>query len=316
MFAYSPHIRETVDRASLAPAAELLRRAVATEHPYPAERFDGQGIVICAGGARMLTCAWVAINVLRRVVDCGLPIQLWHIGPRELGSVEAAMFRHLDVEVVDALELTAKWPARTLGGWELKAYALVHSRFREALLLDADNVAVVNPAFLFDLPQFAETGAIVWPDLVRFTRDSSVWELCGVPFRDEPAWESGQLLVDKSGCWHALQIALHMNMHSDSFYPYTNGDKDTFHLAWILAGSRWSMPDYPARWTPTGICQRDFEGRLVFQHRSAAKWRLTDGNLLAPEFRHQSECLRFIQELRDRWSGRIDALPPPIPRGR
>lgn len=261
----------------------------------------------------MVTCAWVAINVLRRVVDCELPIQLWHIGPRELGRIEAAMFEALDVEVVDALQLTPTWPARTLGGWELKAYALVHSRFREALLLDADNVPVVDPAFLFGTSQFADASALAWPDAVRFTRESPIWELCGVPFRDEPAWESGQLLVDKSRCWHALQIALHMNMHSDSFYPYTNGDKDTFYLAWLLAGASWAMPSHPARRTATGIYQRDFDGRLIFQHRSTAKWRFTGSNSRAAEFRHQAECLQFIEELRDRWSGRIDPLPPRSP---
>ena len=284
---------------------------VATEHPYPAGRFTGRGIVICAGGARLLTCAWVAINVLRRVVGCALPIQLWHLGPRELGAVEAELFRTLDVEVVDALRVAGSWPARKLGGWELKAYALVHSRFEEVLMLDADNVAVIDPSFLFGLPQLAAAGAIVWPDIVRLTPDSPIWELCGVAFRSEPAWESGQLLVDKSRCWDALQIALHMNMHSEVFYDYTHGDKDTFHLAWILAGAGWAMPDHPARSTVTGIYQRDFDGRLIFQHRSQAKWRLHGDNPPAENFRHERECLRFIGELRERWTGRIDALPAP-----
>jgi hypothetical protein len=292
-----------------ATTATALRDVVAAEHRYPPERFTDRGIVMCAGGARLITCAWVAINVLRRVVDCALPIELWHIGPSELGEVEASLFRPLGVEVVDALEMARSWPARKLGGWELKAYALVHSRFQEVLLLDADNVAVSDPAFLFELPQYAATGAVVWPDLVRLARDSPIWELCGVPFRSEPAWESGQLLIDKSRCWHAVQIALHMNMHSESFYEYTHGDKETFHLAWILAGTDWAMPDHPARRTPTGIYQRDFDGRLIFQHRSQAKWRLSGVNPLAENFRHQEQCLRFIDELRDRWTGRVDAVP-------
>jgi len=266
---------------------------------------------MCAGGARIFTCAWVAINVLRRVLGCSLPVQVWHIGPAELGSVEVALLRPLGVEVVDALACTKRWPARKLGGWELKAYALVHSRFEQALLLDADNVAVIDPGFLFDLPQFADTGAIAWPDVERLTPASRLWELCGIPYRSEPAWESGQLVVDKRRCWHALQIALHMNMHSEVFYPHTMGDKETFHLAWILAARKWAMPGHPARWTPTGIYQRDFEGRLVFQHRSQAKWRLTGPNQLAANFHHQDECLRFLEELRDRWRGRINVLPPP-----
>jgi hypothetical protein len=186
----------------------------------------------------------------------------------------------------------------------------VHSRFEQVLLLDADNVAVVDPASLFEAPQLAEIGAIAWPDRERLSEDNPIWELCRVPYRSEPAWETGQLLVEKSRCWPALQIAVHMNMHSETFYPHTHGDKDTFHLAWILAGTRWAMPDYPARSTITGLYQRDFAGRLIFQHRSQAKWRLSGENQLAPDFRHEAECLRFLSELRDRWSGRIDAVPP------
>jgi hypothetical protein len=124
------------------------------------------------------------------------------------------------------------------------------------------------------------------------------------------------MLIDKSRSWHALEIALHMNMHSESFYPYTHGDKDTFHMAWILAGAGWEMPDYPARWCETGIYQRDFLGRLIFQHRTDAKWRLTGDNRRFPNFHHQEQCLRFISELRDRWSGRIEALPPGSPSDR
>jgi Mannosyltransferase putative len=310
MFAYAAPIRAHVDPVQNASAAEQLRQVVAAEHPYPAGRFAGRGIVVCAGGARMLTCAWVAISVLRRVLDCGLPIQLWHIGPRELGELEAGLFGELDVEIVDALEVRRTWPARKFGGWELKPYALVHSRFEQAMLLDADNVAVTDPEVLFELPQFEQTGALFWPDVERLTAENPIWELCGVPFRSEPAWETGQLLVDKPRCWHALQIALHMNMHSEWFYPHTGGDKDTFHLAWILAGADWAMPDHPARLTASGIYQRGFDGRLLFQHRNGAKWRLRGKNRTADEFRHHSECLGFIAELRQRWSGAIGSLPP------
>jgi hypothetical protein len=310
MFAYAAPIRAHVDPVQNANAAEQLRQVVAEEHPYPAGRFAGRGIVVCAGGARMLTCAWVAISVLRRVLDCGLPIQLWHIGSLELGELEAGLFGELDVEIVDALEVRRTWPARKFGGWELKPYALVHSRFEQAMLLDADNVAVTDPELLFELPEFERTGALFWPDVERLTAENPIWALCGVPFRSEPAWETGQLLVDKPRCWHALQIALHMNMHSEWFYPHTGGDKDTFHLAWILAGADWAMPDYPARLTASGIYQRGFDGRLLFQHRNGAKWRLRGKNQTADEFRHHSECLGFIAELRQRWSGTIGSLPP------
>jgi hypothetical protein len=301
-------IEQPLDAPQTAAIARL-RTLVASPADYPAGRFGGRGIVICAGGARMLTCAWVAISVLRRVLGCALPIELWHLGPRELGPTEAALFATLDVEIVDALERASARPARTLGGWELKPFALAETRFEEVLMLDADNVAVTDPSALFDTDQFAATGMLVWPDLVALSRENPIWELCGVPYRSEPAWESGQIVIDKSRCWPALQVALCMNESSDLFYPLTHGDKDTFHLAWILAGAAWSMPSHPARATTTGIFQRGFDGALLFQHRSTEKWRLTGGNVRADEFRHEDACLSFLRELRDRWSGSIDSLP-------
>ena len=304
-----PPIEPPPDATQTASVSRRLADLAASPPSYPAGRFDGRGIVMCAGGARMLTCAWVAISVLRRVLNCSLPIELWHLGPRELGPTEAALLRTLDVDVVDALERAAAKPARTLGGWELKAFALAETRFEQVLMLDADNVAVSDPATLFDSEEFAATGMLVWPDLLALSPDNPIWALCGVPYRSEPSWESGQMVVDKSRCWPALQLVLGMNERSDLFYPHTHGDKDTFHLAWIVAGAAWSIPAHPARATTTGIFQRGFDGALLFQHRTHAKWRLTGRNVLADEFRHQDACLGFLAELRERWSGSIHAPP-------
>ncbi len=98
----------------------LLQAALDAPDPYPAERFSGRGIVICAGGARLLTGAWVTINVLRRTLGCTLPIQVWHLGTAELGPFERTLFDDLGVEVVDAEEVRRVHPVRMLGGWELK----------------------------------------------------------------------------------------------------------------------------------------------------------------------------------------------------
>jgi len=51
---------------------------------YPFDRFEGRGIVTCAGGLRYFTCAFVLISVLRKHFRCSLPIQVWHLGGREI----------------------------------------------------------------------------------------------------------------------------------------------------------------------------------------------------------------------------------------
>lgn len=289
--------------------AERLRAVAASPPELPDGSFQGRGVVICAGGPRMLACAWVCVCMLRRKLGCDLPIQLWHLGSEELPPEPASAFAELGVEAVDALEVRREHPARMLGGWELKPYALVHSPFREVLVLDADNVAVLDPAFLFETEQFAATGALFWPDTVQLTRDNGLWELCGVAYRSEPAWETGQAVVDKTRCWNALALTLEMNMNSDVVFRHSQGDKDTFHLAWLMLDQPYAMTPHPAKPIPAGLCQRDFAGRLVFQHRNAAKWTLGGSNPGTPGFRHEEECLAYLQELQARWT------PRPSPAG-
>src|SRR5438132_10385041 len=112
-----------------------LRAAVETLEPYPDGRFAGRGIVICAGGARMFTCAWITIGVLRRTLGCTLPIEVWYIGPDEMGAPMRSLLEEFGVQPVDAMAVARRRGAVVLGGWELKPFALLHSRFREILLL-------------------------------------------------------------------------------------------------------------------------------------------------------------------------------------
>ena len=65
-----------------------------------------------------------------------------------------------------------------------------------ALWLDADQVPVQNPEFLFDTPEFVATGAVFWPDYGRFPAEHPMWRLTGVPYRDEPEVQAGEILVD------------------------------------------------------------------------------------------------------------------------
>jgi hypothetical protein len=279
--------------------------AVAQSPPYPADRFDGRGIVIPAGGARLFTCAWVAIGVLRRVLGCSLPIQVWHLGPAEMGPPMRALLEEQGVEVIDAHEVARRHPVRTLGGWELKPYAIIHSRFREVLLLDADNVPAVDPAWLFDSTEFAETGAIFWPDIVRLKADNPIWEISAVPYSNAPTVESGQLVVDKQRCWRALQLTMHMNEHSDFYYQHLYGDKDTFFIAWHRLRQPYAMTSHPPHRPQLALYQRDFEGRTIFQHRTGAKWVYDGQNPGIPGFRHEEDCLRLLAELQTVWNGRV-----------
>lgn len=286
-------------------ACSESERFIAGIPSYPAGRYDGRGIVICGGGVRYFTNAWVCIHMLRRH-GCKLPIQIWYLTAKEMDERMKELVRPLGVECVDGREVRKMAPARILNGWELKAYAILHCPFKEVLLLDADNVPVVSPEFLFETPQYQETGAIFWPDYGRLGRDRPIWKICGIEYRDEPEFESGQIVVDKEKCWQAMALSMWYNEHSDFFYNHVHGDKETFHLAFRKVQKAYSMPSKPIHPLDDTMCQHDFEGRRIFQHRNLDKWNFQGGNKRIGGFLFEAECLAYLEELRKQWGGQIE----------
>lgn len=271
------------------------------EDAYPEHRFSGRGIVICAGGLRFFTNAYVCASMLRWH-GCTLPIQFWHLGPAEMTDEMRELVAHLGVTTVDAHVVRQAHPARTLNGWELKPFAIIHCPFEDVLSLDADNVAVRDPEFLFSADPYLRTGAVFWPDYGRLSADREIWDVVGVEYRDEPEVESGQLLINKRRCWHALRVAMFMNEWSDIYYQHVHGDKETFHLAWRKVGHDYAMPDRGIESLAGTMCQHDFDGARLFQHRNMRKWQLYEANESTPGFLMEDVCLQFLDELRGRWS--------------
>ena len=281
--------------------------------PYPERRFEGQGIVICGGGERYFPGAWVCIKMLRHW-GCELPIELWYLGAEEMDAQMIELVTSLNVECVNAYEVAQQYPARTVQGWPLKPYAIMHSRFEEVLLLDADNVPVKDPAFLFSTAPYQEHGSIFWPDIYsspgcgqhRWLKREA-WDVCQVPYRDEAEFETGQLVINKKRCWLPLQLTMHLNEHHDFYYEFFLGDKDTFHLSWRRVGQSYALAPAPVIEGPYLCCfHHDFEGNLLFQHRPETKWTLLiDKNLAVPGFQYRDECLGYLKELNAQWSGKV-----------
>ena len=268
-------------------------------------RFAGRGIVICGGGERYLPSAYVLVRVLRHL-GCALPVEIWHLGEGEMPGVMRGLFAELGAVCVDGAVVRRTHPVRRLAGWELKCFAMLHSAFEEVLLLDADNCPVRDPAFLFDEPPYNQTGAVFWPDYTRLAESRAVWAASGIPYRDEPEFESGQIVVDKRRCWKALNVAMHLNEYSDWWYRLVHGDKETFHLAWRKIGQDYAMPERGVEPLDATMLQFDFRGERLFQHRNFAKWKL-DSNKHIVGFRLEKECMQFVAELREKW---VPGLPP------
>jgi FkbM family methyltransferase len=240
-----------------------------------------------------------------RHLGCDLPIQLWYQGLNELDDTMKSLVRKLDVQCIDAEECRQTSPCNRLTGWVLKPYAIINCPFKEVLLLDADNVPISNPIALFEDTHFKDLGAIFWPDYGRFAPSRAVWEIFGVPFHNEQEFETGQIVVDKQKCWNALLLTMWYNANSHFYYSYVYGDKDTFHLAFRKLGQPYAMVRHRIRSLSGTMCQHDFDGKRIFQHRNRAKWTLNEENRRIPGFLKENECLHFLDVLRKEWSGTI-----------
>jgi hypothetical protein len=276
---------------------------------------SGRGIVTCAGGTRYFTSAYVLVRLLRETLGCTLPMQLWHLGGDELSPAMRGLLSGLDVELVDAAGVLERYPAQIRDGWQLKAYAVAYSRFEEVLFLDADQAPVRNPELVFAWPSYLETGAVFWPDIIDISADNPIWPLVGLERSTCPSFESGQILVDKRRCWAALQVALLLNERADLVYSMIYGDKDSFLVAWRVTSTSFAMPPppYRDRWL---LVQRDFDGAPLFQHRTNCKWTYHSKQYEPAGFQHNEACLRFLEDLRILWNGRMFFPPDRSPAAR
>jgi alpha 1,2-mannosyltransferase len=248
-----------------------------TVEPYPG-RFQGNGIVMCAGGLAYFTCALISIRILREN-GCSLPIEVWYYG-KELNDEAIQTLGAYRVKCRNFLDygLTA------IIGYMLKPMAILHSSFEEVLFLDADNICIGDPEHLFYSEAYLKNGAIFWPDLWRSSPENPIWQITGVKPDLLQEQESGQLLIDKRKCWAALNLCVYFNVNYLNYYRILLGDKDTFKFAWLAL----NMPFYwiggePAlcgyidngRFYGTTMVQYDISGVILFLHRNLVKWNHT-----------------------------------------
>lgn len=201
--------------------------------------------------------------------------------------------------------------------YQIKAMALLMSRFENVLFLDADNFAMKNLDHVFDAEVYQDTGLVIWPDLWRRVTAPVWYDLANVtvdldkrvrnvyddvspvsryqdeskgpmdarsadsniPFHDlmgtiqDPASESGQMLVNKRKHMKTLLLALYYNIFGPMWYyrmfsqgTAGEGDKETF----ISAAHALGLPYYQVR-TPLAFDgfhhdTKAFQGLGLLQH--------------------------------------------------
>jgi hypothetical protein len=226
----------------------------------------------------------------------------------EIDPIMESMLREppISATVIDAREFEKKHPARILNGWELKPYSTYYSSFEEVLFIDADNLAIRSPCYLYEYPEYRNKGAIFWPDYDQWKLKPDVWEIFDMPhianvYNYERAFESGQYLINKSVCYRELKFALWLAERSDFVFKHVYGDKECFHIAWRYLGTEYAIPRRSPGWVVHTIVQYDLDGQVIFQHRCRDKWK-RDNNRRVDSLKYESECFTLLDELKRKWS--------------
>jgi hypothetical protein len=282
--------------------ADELHELLAPSDDQPLPVGVGRGIVICAGGSRLLTNAYVLVRSLRDVLGCTEDIEIWHVGANEMPALMAGTFRELGCVLVDAKLCGSSENAPIRDGWHLKLHALSYSGFAKVLMLDADQVPVADPACVFDWEEFQKTGAVFWPDVMNFVPDNPIWERLDMEPRDQISLETGQMCLDRARHHRPIAMARRMLEHQDRIGCYFHGDKDAILLAWLKCQSDYTLIPHAVFVDQYFFGQRHIDGSLLFQHRTCCKFSLHETPYLPEAFVGAATCLEFLEDLRAIWN--------------
>ena len=173
-------------------------------------------------------------------------------------------------------------------GYKLKVFSIYAAPFREMIFLDSDSVPLQDPSKLFAIDAYKKHSNIFWNDFwkdpvqlwqvlhlqndpwINFEMDrvhddedddllsysaeddiKNMWERetaarasMKYPFEAE----SGQIVIDRVKYWEVLEWLMFLNTHDSFVYRYSMGDKDTFRVAFEIAGI--SDQYYASRFSP------------------------------------------------------------------
>ncbi|KAH7058435.1 mannosyltransferase putative-domain-containing protein [Linnemannia elongata] len=222
------------------------------------DSYRGKGFVLCAGNNQFKFIV-SSIQAIRRLQP-DLPIQLFHMGDGDLSRERQEYVREMtnDIEVLDITEFLDN-DYMKLGGWSIKAFSLLASRFEEAMLVDSDAYFLQDPAKLFEDPGYRATGSLFFydrtlfpdwhsgPDWIRSmmpimsTLPNQLRSFKGISTHEQ---ESGVVVINKKTRLNGLLAICKMNskwerdLHS---YKVFYGDKETFWVGFEMVQEPYSF---------------------------------------------------------------------------
>ncbi|KAL8727712.1 MAG: hypothetical protein Q9181_005611, partial [Wetmoreana brouardii] len=125
------------------------------------------GLVICTGNKNAIFAAH-AIRTLRNVLKSILPVEIVYAGDQDLDFRHRRMLTSLGPDI-SLLDLTMVFDDSAAGlregGWAMKPFAMLASRFAQVILMDADAGFFEALNHVFDaIPDLKDSGTLFWHD--------------------------------------------------------------------------------------------------------------------------------------------------------
>ncbi|KAJ3090340.1 hypothetical protein HK100_007475 [Physocladia obscura] len=213
-----------------------------------------EGIALCSGKWHF-EMAVHAITTLRTVLNCTLPIEVFYGGDDDLTPYMISAFNAIpDVKTVNLLEFFPE-ETRLWGGWSMKPYAMLASKFRRVIILDADTLFFEDPRVILKSSGFVKYGQVFYHDRTLGGNDpwwfksiNPIWSKYSSGLRymkkdlgsSQHEMESGVVAIDKArtGVLHAMLLAAKMNSkfeRDEITYHRVYGDKETYWISFDIA---------------------------------------------------------------------------------
>lgn len=210
-------------------------------------RGGGRGIVMCADGAALVSQAMLALTALRRL-GCALPVEVV-CAPGAMDSkhrigLEGGRFGN--VRVVDVGDALSYVKEDSLRGFQIKPLGLLASSFDEIVFMDCDILPCVDPTVLFGSEPYRRCGCLFWRDFFQYGVHENPYSTSTMAASialgakmgpGDMEVDSGMFLVDKGRHARALTYAAAMARMHEYFYKQMYGDKESFRIAFGLAGA-------------------------------------------------------------------------------
>lgn len=287
-----------------------------------------RGIVVSTNDSYAKKYLLGSLFHLRKVLNCTLPIEIWHDGDELSEEMKGKLSNIPDVTFCD-FEIVFNKAFGSLRGWHSKPFMLIGSRFTEICLMDADVFFFQDPECMFEHEKYKQTGAFFfrdrWNDFPQrgqcFTlkeylnkRDLyrelipspskyvprsilHIWNLNRIPTFDNPmpidCQEAGCLFINRllheNGIANVIDLA--KNRNTNYVYEILYGDKETYWVGLELANESYAFNNFLA-----SVVRSGKNVNIMIQ--------FVDGNL----FFQQKEPIQIFDEVefsgREEFSGK------------